>query len=46
MKHSGKDTYFRNIHLFLERCSNIAAVKDDQLVKDNLFICLRELILQ
>ena len=46
MKHSEKNIYFRNIHLFLERCSNIAAIKDDQLVKDNLFICLRELTLQ
>ena len=46
MKHSEKNIYFRNIHLFLERCSNIAAIKSDQLVKNNLFICLRKLTLQ
>ena len=46
MKHSEKNIYFRDIHLFFERCSNIAAIKDDQLIRDNLFICLRELTLQ
>ena len=46
MKHSEKDIYFRNIHLFLKRCSNIATIKGEQLVRDNLFICLRELTLQ
>lgn len=46
MEHSGKDTYFRDIHLFLERCSDIATVKGEQLVRDNLFTCLRGLALQ
>ena len=46
MKHSEKDIYFRNIHLFLKRCSNIATIKGDQIVRNNLFICLRELALQ
>ena len=46
MKHSEKNIYFRNIHLFLERCSNIVTIKDEQLIKNNLFICLRELTLQ
>ena len=46
MKHSDKNTYYRDIHFFLERCSNIVTVKDEQLVRENLFICLRELTLQ
>ena len=46
MEHSEKDTYFRDIHLFLERCSNIATIKDDQIVRNNLFTCLRGIALQ
>ena len=41
VSHSGKDTFFRDIHLFVSRIKDIAAVKDPKLVRDNLWTCLR-----
>ena len=36
MKHAGKDTYFRDVHLFVTRAKETAVTKDSQLVRDNL----------
>ena len=33
---SDKNTYFRNIHMFINRITNMTSVKDDQLLRDNL----------
>ena len=46
IKHSEKSIYFKNIHFFLEKCSDIAITKDEQFIKNNLFTCFRELTLQ
>ena len=46
MKHTSKNTYFRNIHLFLDRVKNITIIHDDQFIRENLFICLRDTVLQ
>ena len=46
MKHAKKNTYFRDVHLFIERVKNIAIIQDGQHVRDNLFTCLREFALQ
>ena len=39
--HSGKDTFFRDVHLFVSRIKDIAAVKNAKLVRKNLWTCLR-----
>ena len=41
MKHIEKNIYFRNVHLFVIRIKEIAMIKNNQLVKNNLWICLR-----
>lgn len=41
IEHAGKDTYFRDVHLFTERIKDIAAVKNAELVRNNLNTCLR-----
>ena len=46
MKHANKDIYFRDVHLFLDRVKNMTLIHDDQFVRENLFICLRDIALQ
>lgn len=41
IEHAGKDTYFRDVHLFIERIKHMAAVKSADLLRNNLYICLR-----
>ena len=41
MEHAGKDTIFRDVHLFMERIRDIAAVKRDEVVRQNLSMCLK-----
>lgn len=41
IEHSGKDTYFRDIHIFIERIRDIAQIKGDLIVRNNLYTCLR-----
>ena len=45
IEHFDKNTYFRDIHIFIERIKNIAQIKDDTIVRNNLYICLRKTIL-
>ena len=45
MEHAGKDTIFRDVHLFVERVKDIAAVKGDELVRQNLSTCLKGMAL-
>ncbi len=42
LKHSGKKTYFRDVHLFIECIKNILHIKDANLVRTNLWICLQD----
>lgn len=37
MEHVAKDIDFRDVHFFLERCDDIAAIKGHQLVRETLF---------
>jgi hypothetical protein len=46
IEHVKKDIYFRNVHLFLKRVKNVIRVKNVNQVRQNLFICLRNLTLQ
>ena len=42
----GKDTYYRDIHLFVAQVANIARIKGSALVAANLHTCLRGTALQ
>ena len=46
MKHAEENTYFRDIHLFIERAKDIFIIQENQQIRDNLFTCLREFVLQ
>ena len=41
VSHSGKDTYFRDVHMFVDRVKDMATVKDPKLLRENLWTCLR-----
>lgn len=45
MKHIEKNTYFKDVHLFIERAKNLAIVKKANLIRDNLWTCLRDIAL-
>ena len=36
IEHTGKDTYFRDIHLFLDRAKQFIPIKGAELVRENL----------
>lgn len=40
IEHAGKETYFRDIHLFVERAKDLAVIKGS-MVRENLWTCLR-----
>ena len=42
MKYASKDTYFKDVHVFLDRAKNIVIIKNVDLVRSNLFTCLRD----
>lgn len=41
MEHVGKDTIFRDVHLFMKRVKDIAATQEDELVRQNLSTCFK-----
>lgn len=41
IEHSGKSTFFRDIHVFVDRVKDVARAKGDVLLRQNLQICLR-----
>jgi hypothetical protein len=45
VQHANKNTYFRDVHLFIDRAKDIALVKDYDAVKNNLYICFREQVM-
>lgn len=46
IKHADKNTYFRNVDLFIEKAKDIAIIQENQHVRDNLFTCFCESTLQ
>ena len=38
MKYISKETYFRDMHLFLKHARDVAGIKGDKLVRTNLWI--------
>ena len=41
IEHAGKETYFRDVHLFIDRAKDIAAIKEAKTVRENLWMSLR-----
>lgn len=41
IEHAGKDTFFRDIHLFIDRATQLSATQSFKLVRDNLWLSLR-----
>ena len=41
VEHAGKETYFRDILVFIDRIKDVARVKGAELLRNNLQICLR-----
>ena len=41
IEHTGKDTFFRDVDLFIERAKEVATVKGGEMVRNNLWTCLR-----
>ena len=41
MEHTSKETYFRDVHLFLERARDTASIKGYELVRTNLWTCFK-----
>ena len=44
MKHINKNTYFRDVHLFIERARNVITIKNVDLIRENLWTCFRNTI--
>ncbi len=42
----GKDTIYRNVHLFIQRINNITSFKGDKTVNHNLSLYLRKAALE
>ena len=42
IKHNDKNTYFKNVHLFIDQIKNMANSRDGQFVRDNLWLNLRD----
>ena len=45
MEHAGKDTYFRDVHVFIDRIIDVSRTKSD-LVRQNLLLCFRSSVLE
>ena len=41
VEHAGKDTYFRDVHVFIEKIKDMATIKEAEMVRNNLYTCLR-----
>ena len=42
MKHFDKNIFFRDVHNFIDRIKNIVIIKDDKLVRNNLYTCFKD----
>ena len=41
IEHTGKSTFFRDIHVFIDRIKDVARAKGEELLRQNLQLCLR-----
>ena len=45
IEHADKNTYFRNVNDFIDRVKNMIDVKKANMIRQNLYICFREIAL-
>ena len=45
-EHIGKKTYFRDVHLFIKRARDIVAIKNIEIIRENLWMSLRGIALK
>ena len=41
-----KDIYIRDVYLFIDRIENMTRIRNSELVRNNLYTCFRETIMQ
>ena len=41
-----KNTYIRDVHLFIDRVEDMTRIRDSELMRNNLYICFREIVIQ
>ena len=46
LKYANKKIYFRDVYLFVERIQNIIKIKNFEIIRNNLYICLRDMIIK
>ena len=46
LKYINKNIYFRDVHLFVERIQNIIKIKNFEMIRNNLYIYLRNTIMK
>ena len=45
IEHIEKNIYFRNVNDFIDRVKNMIDVKNVELIRQNLYICFRDIVL-
>lgn len=45
IKYIEKNIYFRDVHLFINRIKNMIVCKNLELLRNNLYICLRDTVM-
>ena len=46
MKHFDKNIFFRDVHNFIDRIKNMIIIKNDKLIRNNLYICFKNHVLK
>lgn len=46
IEHTARDTYFCDVHTFIQRVKDLIPSKGEQLIRDNLYTCFRGIALQ
>ena len=46
LKYADKNIYFRDVYLFVKRIQNIVWIKNFEIIRNNLYICLRDTIIK
>ena len=45
IKHFDKNIYFRDVDMFIDRVKNMTIVKNVELIRQNFYICFRDIVL-
>ena len=46
IKHIDEETYFRNVHLFVERVRDMIVIKNVEVIRENLWMSLYNIVLK